>query len=472
MNKTRILATIGPKTNSAKALTELAEAGMNVARLNGSHADLNWHDQTIDLIRDTLPGTPILLDIPGKKIRTIQLANEPTFKTGEEIILTTEQNHDGSSKVPVNNLKLHESLKPGHTVLADDGTLRFTVVKVEGQDIHLRAETDGTLRSRKGINVPFVKLPTELVTDKDREMMKFAVDKQVDFIGLSFVESATHVDAIKELTTNGFPKIIAKIENQGGIENMAEVITAADAIMIDRGDLSVETNLENMAVFQKTILKEANKQGMPVIVATEMLHTMIENPFPTKAEVSDITNAVMDGCAATMLSGETAMGNHPVEAVKLMRGVLTAAEAHQQTTLDMGRNEEDETIQEATMEAVILLARKLPITKIVVITKTGFAARMVATHAPRQSILAISDNPLAARSFNLFPGTEGFHVDIPFQRDTTDHIVGCLKELWLNNKITDDDLILVTAVGYPKPGNLMNLIQTHHVSDLVEALAW
>ncbi|MBT6278066.1 MAG: pyruvate kinase, partial [Chromatiales bacterium] len=209
MSLTGIVCTIGPATCTQDALLTLHEAGMSLARLNGSHADLEWHANAIKLIRDTLPDIPILLDIPGRKIRTTALDHEPRFDTGDVIILTTETGHDGAQKVPVNYASLHEDLSAGNTILADDGTLRFTVTNIDGNDIHCRAEGPGQLKSRKGINVPFVQLRTELVTDRDRQMMGFACQHGVDFVGISFVESATHVEAIRGLCQGSSPRIVS-----------------------------------------------------------------------------------------------------------------------------------------------------------------------------------------------------------------------------------------------------------------------
>jgi pyruvate kinase len=473
ISRTKIVATIGPATANPDSLRALSQAGMSMARLNGSHADLGWHAATIAMIREVLPGTPVLLDIPGRKIRTVQLAHEPRFGKGDIVVLTTDTSHDGRHKVPVNYARLHEDLKAGAVVLADDGTLRFTVGKIDGQDIHCVAETPGTLRSRKGINVPYVTLRTELVTDRDRNMMAFAREHGVDYVGVSFVESAEHVDAIRALAGGDWPRIVSKIENQGGMNNMHAVIGASDAIMIDRGDLSVETELETLAVAQKTILRAAAQAGKPVIVATEMLHTMIENSFPTKAEVSDITNAVLDGCAATMLSGETAVGAYPVEAVAVMRRVAEAAEIYLQSSLDTGpHGQPADSVPEAMAQAIALICRSLPITKIVALTRSGYAARTISALRPRQPIIAVSDDAMAARSFNLMGGTRGIHIAEPFSKTSTDYLPRCLKKLWQDGLIEGGDLILVTAVTYPKSGNRMNLIETHRVRDLAETLGW
>jgi pyruvate kinase len=472
MSKTKIVCTIGPASEDTESLLKLREAGLSIARLNGSHNSLEWHAETVARIRRILPSIPILLDIPGRKIRTIQLAHEPEFSIGDEIILTTDQSHDGSQKVPVGHPTLHEQLVPGTTILADDGTLNFTVSSICGPDIHCRAETNGKLKSRKGINVPNVRLVSEMVTDRDRHMIQFARDNGIDFIGVSFVESSDQIEAIRSLTSEGWPRIVAKVENQGGLDNLYEIVNAADALMIDRGDLSAETSYEMVSLFQKRILKEASAAGIPVIVATEMLHTMVENPFPTKAEISDITNSILDGGGATMLSGETAMGANPVKAVEVMRAVANAADNHIQTELSGDLNEIDLEARQAMERAVAMLCRSLPVTKIVAITISGFAARMIASHRPEQPILAVSNDSYAARSFNLYAGVEGVHIDMDFPKDSADHVMKCVEELWRREKLASEDFIVVVAVSYPKSGNRMNHLQMHVVSELIEALGW
>ncbi|MPY46796.1 pyruvate kinase, partial [Streptomyces phyllanthi] len=328
VSRTRIIATIGPATSSAEMLISLAEAGMSIVRLNASHNALAWHRDTIDLIKRVLPTTPVLLDVPGRKIRTAHLAHEPVFAVGDLITLTTEEGHDGRQKVTVGSRRLHLDVSPGDTLLADDGKLRFTVIDVTGPDIHCRAEVAGRLRSRKGINVPGVELGGELVGERDREMLAFARETGVDLVGISFVESARHVALVREQLPGGRPGIVAKIETPRAVRNLEEIIDSSDAVMIDRGDLSAETDLKQIGVLQKEILSRATEFEKPVIVATEMLETMIERPYPTKAEITDITNAVLDGAAGVMLSGETAFGTYPVESVTLMRQVASAAEQY------------------------------------------------------------------------------------------------------------------------------------------------
>ncbi len=472
MSATRIVCTIGPATDKPEAVRALAEAGMNVARLNGSHNTLDWHAGTIRLLRATVPEIPVLLDIPGRKIRTGMLAVEPRFAKGDRIVLTTEPGHDGSAKVPLTNDRLHLDLSTGDVILADDGTLRFTVEEVKGRDIVCRADCEGQLKSKKGINVPHVQLGGDLVTGRDREMLDFARAQGVDFVGVSFVESAAHIEAVRTLAGDKWPRIVSKVESRGGLEHLEEIAAATDAIMIDRGDLSVETGLEDVALMQKRILETGLRHGKPVIVATEMLHTMISNPFPTKAEVSDITQAVLDGCAATMLSGETAVGANPAAAVRLMRQVADAAERHVQARLDGMRMASPEAVPNAMAEAAALLCRELPITKIVVFTRTGYSARLIAARRPRQPLLVVSNDQRAARSFNLIAGATGCCVKAPFSRTSTDHIAAGLEELFRSGRIARDDVLLVTGRSYPRAGNRMNAIQVHHVGDLAETLGW
>jgi pyruvate kinase len=467
---TKIVATIGPATANPASLLALLKAGMSVARLNGSHADLDWHRATVRMLRDSVPDVPILLDIPGRKIRTIGLAHEPSFGVGDVVVLTTDTSFDGRVKVPVNYRNLHLDLRPGHTILADDGTLRFTVDAIDGADIHCRAMSAGTLRSRKGINVPFVHLGTELVTDRDRQMVAFAKDTGVDFIGISFVESAAHVRAIRDLVGGRTPQILAKVENQGGLDRVDEIVGEADAIMIDRGDLSVETSLESVAISQKRIIDRARLAGKPVVVATEMLHSMIVNDVPTKAEVVDISNAVLDGCSATMLSGETAIGSFPVSAVTLMRGVADAAFAH--LLEQHGSAAPASTPANALVDAIAQILRAMPITKVVAITRSGFAARMLSARSVPQPILAISDDAAVARSFNILAGVEGFYTEVPFPRGSADHIKGCLHYLYERGRLDVDDFVLITGVVYPRSGTRMNMLQVHRVADLVDEFGW
>jgi len=472
MRRTKIVCTIGPSSINREALLRLRDAGMDIVRLNGSHSDLDWHRDAIGVVKELFSDLPILLDIPGRKIRTTRLNFEPKFKTGDTVILTTDKDYNGRKKVPVNYAKLHIDLSVGDTVMADDGTLRFSVSKLVGQDIHMTAENDGQLKSIKGINVPFVKLNTLLVTERDESMINFACENEVDFIGISFVESAKHLKEIRKLVGNRSLRLVAKIENQRGLENLEEIVSGADAIMIDRGDLSVETSLHDLAIKQKRIIKEATKFGKPVIVATEMLHTMIENSYPTKAEIADISNAVLDGASATMLSGETAIGKFSIEAVTTMRKIIEATEFSIFGSQEIKAPVLKTSISDAISSAIPLLCRELPITKVVVITRSGYAANMISRVALKQPVIAVSDDYMASKSFNLIPGTKGVFSTIPFSKITSDHIFFILKKLYSDEILEAKDLVVVSGITYPVKGSRMNTIQIFKIGELAKEFAW
>lgn len=472
MKKTKIVATIGPNTAKPDILKKMYTAGMSVARLNGSHSSLDWHKNTIELIKKTIPDCPILLDIPGKKIRTGKLTNQPTFKKNDFIIITTAEGFRGEKKVSITNNKLHNYLSEGDIVYADDGTLKFSVAKVIGKDIYLKALSSGTLKSSKGINVPHVKIKGKLVTDRDKNMIKFSIINKVDFIGISFVESSKHLKLIKNLIGKNTPKVVAKIENQIGLDNMDEIINEADVIMIDRGDLSTETNIETLGVNQKKIIKKATSLAKPVIVATEMLDNMVVNSYPTKAEVLDISNSVLDGASATMLSGETAVGKYPIEAIKVMSKIssVTLKDKFEYEYLNLRDKQHSEIIGMAN--AIKSLCNNLPIKKIVAVTISGFAARVISSFMPYQPILAVSNNRELARSFNILLGTTGIYYNTKFYKNSLEHIPKCLNHLWKKKYITKEDMILVIALGYPGSGRRMNIIQTHYVKDLAKNFSW
>ena len=472
MNRVKIIATVGPATKHPEILSTLREAGMDVARLNGAHADLGWHNHTISLLREILPDVPILLDIPGRKIRTGRLDPDLSFAQGEIMVFTNHNGQNSPNRIPVAWPGWPKGIRAGMSIFVDDGTLRFTVLDIVAPDVICRAENAGTIRSGKGINIPGIQFQESPLTDRDRELIQLALRKEVDFVGLSFADNAAQVQSLRTLLGKKGPRVVAKIETQNALDELGKIMRVSDALMIDRGDLSVETNLERVTLLQKHILAEGQRAACPVIVATEMLHSMIANPIPTKAEVSDITNAVLEGAAALMLSGETTVGKFPVEAVRVMRRVANTASEHLQDTLEQNNGWGKDHVPEAIGDAIALICRNLKITKIVAITLSGYAARMIAARIPRQPILAVSNDPTAARCFNLLRGAKGIWVDIPVSRTSLEHIPRFLEALWQKGELADEDLILVTAVSYPKSGNRMNLIETHQVADLRENLGW
>ena len=444
--KIKIVATIGPVSANPIMLKKMYAAGMSIARLNGSHNTLDWHSKVIKLIKETIPNCPILLDIPGKKIRTIKLVNEPEFKINDILILTTSPGHYGEKKISLTNQRLHIFLKKGDILYADDGTLKFTVIKVIKKDIYIKANVSGKLKSSKGINVPHVNITGSLITDRDKKMIAFAEKHKVDFIGLSFIESGDHLKKIRKLIKKKLPKLIAKVENQRGLNNLDSIVQNADCIMIDRGDLSTETSIEMLAINQKKIINFAKKNAVPVIVATEMLDNMIKNPYPTKAEVLDIYNSVSDGATSTMLSGETAVGKFPLAAIKVMKSI-----AHTNFKQEKIIKQNINNIEYRGMASAIKnLCDFLPITKVVAVTVTGFAARIVSSHDLTCSILAITNNKELARGFNIYRGTKGIYFNTKFFKNSLEHIPKCINYLWKIGEISERDMILIVACYHPK----------------------
>lgn len=472
MNKTKIVCTIGPKSCDKEKLKSLVKAGMNIVRLNGSHNVVEWHAKVIHLVRSVDKNIPILLDLPGRKIRTQKHLKPYKLTKNQEIIITSDMNYKKPDKVPTNYNGLHRDLHKGDLILADDGTLKFKVKKIVGFDIYCLILTDGELKGGKGLNVPYVKVNTPLVTETDKKLIKFAIQHKVDWVGVSFVESGEHVCKIEKLLGNSGIGVISKIENKFGLEKIEEIIEKSSGIMVDRGDLGAETSIENIGILQKEIIKKSNIYGKPVIIATEMLHSMIEKTQPTKAEIMDITNSVLDGASAIMLSGETAVGVDPVQAVNVMRSVADEVEKeyHNYTTSDFSITHK--SVPNAIGKSIFEVCQQIPINKVICITLSGYAARMISRYRLNQPILAVTDTPARARQFNLMWGVDGVPLSIKFSKQKIDHILSSIKQLWQMKKIYENELVIITAVIFPHKYSKMNYMQIHRVGDMVKLFKW
>ena len=372
----------------------------------------------------------------------------------------------------VNYLDLPKNVEIGDNIVMDDGSLTLVVDDIVSQDVICHAKFAGVIRNGQGVHLPRPSVRSEFLTEKDRELIAFAQRTGFDFIGLSFVETASDVLSVRDVIGTGGPHIISKIETRESMNHLEETMDVSDAVLIDRGDLSVATRPETVALLQKTIINQANRSARPVIVGTEILQSMVKHSVPTKAEISDITNLVLDGATAIMLSSETAVGDFPVEAVAFMRRVADSASESMHSSPKTVDNESKGDVPHVMGEAIGLICSQLAITKIVAITISGYAARSIAAIRPGQPILAVSNDLEAARRFNLLRGVRGHYVDVPFVRHSLDHIPQCIEALWRRGELLDEDLILVTAVSYPKSGNRMNLIETHLVADLKVSLGW
>ena len=412
MKKTKIVCTIGPKTESKEVLKQLLEAGMNVMRLNFSHGDYEEHGRRISNLREVMAETgmraAILLDTKGPEIRTIKLegGNDVSLVAGQEFTFTTDRTVIGNNKiVAVTYEGFASDLKAGDTVLVDDGLIAMEVKEVSGNKVKCIVKNNGDLGENKGINLPNVSVNLPALAEKDINDLKFGCEQGIDFVAASFIRKAEDVLAVRKvLCENGGEnvKIISKIENQEGLNNFNEILEVTDGVMVARGDLGVEIPVEEVPFAQKMMIEKCNEAGKPVITATQMLDSMIKNPRPTRAEANDVANAIIDGTDAVMLSGETAKGKYPVEAVKVMARIAEKTDPLIYTNVEF--ENEDATITEAVAKGTVDVAEALEAKLIVVGTGTGRAAKSLRKYFPTARILALTNSQTTANQLLLSRG--------------------------------------------------------------------
>ena len=412
MKKTKIVCTIGPKTESKEVLKQLLEAGMNVMRLNFSHGDYEEHGRRISNLREVMAETgmraAILLDTKGPEIRTIKLegGNDVSLVAGQEFTFTTDRTVIGNNKiVAVTYEGFASDLKAGDTVLVDDGLIAMEVKEVAGNEVRCIVKNNGDLGENKGINLPNVSVNLPALAEKDINDLKFGCEQGIDFVAASFIRKAEDVLAVRKvLCENGGEnvKIISKIENQEGLNNFNEILEVTDGVMVARGDLGVEIPVEEVPFAQKMMIEKCNEAGKPVITATQMLDSMIKNPRPTRAEANDVANAIIDGTDAVMLSGETAKGKYPVEAVKVMARIAEKTDPLIYTNVEF--ENEDATITEAVAKGTVDVAEALEAKLIVVGTGTGRAAKSLRKYFPTARILALTNSQTTANQLLLSRG--------------------------------------------------------------------
>jgi pyruvate kinase len=449
--RTKIVATIGPATQTADVLRALIEAGATTLRLNFSHGSHEDHQRSIRLIRQVSfelnQPVGILQDLQGPKIRlgkfeqgAIQLAK------GDPFVLTSERILGTQERACVTYDKLAEEVPVGSTILLDDGKVEMKVeaVDIEAQELHCRVVVGGLLTNNKGVNFPGVYLSIKALTDKDREDLMFGLNQGVDWVALSFVRNPQDVLEIKEIiaqTGKNVP-VIVKIEKHEAIEQMEAILSLSDGVMVARGDLGVELPAEEVPILQKRLILTANALGIPVITATQMLDSMVGNPRPTRAEVSDVANAILDGTDAVMLSNETAVGKFPVEAVATMARVAVRTEQEGLDRRDLG-NSGAYSIPNAISQAVGRIASQLNAAAIMTLTKSGATARNVSKYRPQTPILAITPHVNVARQLQLVWGVKPLLVlDLPSTTQTFQAAMGMAQEKQLLN---DGDLVVLTA---------------------------
>ena len=455
MKKTKIVCTMGPNTDNREIMRELALNGMDVARFNFSHGDHAEHKHRLEIlesVREEL-GIPIasLLDTKGPEIRTGKLKDgkKVTLKEGDLYTLTTEEIVGDETRGYINYAGLAEDVKPGDRILIDDGLIELHVREVNGTDIVCRIENGGELGEKKGVNVPGVRVKLPALTDKDKEDIRFGVDAGFDFVAASFVRNADAIREIREILDEkgSAMQIIAKIENEEGIENIDSIIEASDGIMVARGDMGVEIPAEKDPHNQKMIIRTCNLACKVVITATQMLDSMIRNPRPTRAEVSDVANAVYEGTDAVMLSGETAMGSYPIEAVRMMSQIAVESEKYLDYMFYQRRKVSAENlrnISNTVCYSSVATASDLEAPVIVAPSVSGFTTRMLSKWRPKALIAGLSPSMTAVRQMQLYWGVKPFHAK---RAESTDALLFASVELLKEKGIVKEGEIVVATAG-------------------------
>lgn len=449
--KTKIVATIGPATESPEMMERLIRAGMSIARLNFSHGDFTGHGERIRKLRAAAKavGRPIVLmaDLPGPKMRIGSIAPDPVdLKAGDPFILTTEEVAGTPQRVSVSFKRLPRVVQKGRRLYLNDGLVQLLVERVDGKDVHCRVEVGGELRSKKGLNLPGMDLGICAFTEHDRACLEFAIKNGVDAVSQSFVEKAADLDAVRTAARElgGNPFLIAKIERADALDHFDEILAAADGIMVARGDLGVEVPLEGMALTQKNLIARANKAGKPVITATQMLESMTTSRLPTRAEATDVANAVLDGTDAVMLSAESAVGKFPEEAVATLARIAAATEKGR-PRLRIEDRPGLLTLQErprgadAMARVVEFCLCTATFAAVFVPTRTGTTPRMISRFKPAEWIVALTKNAPVAQGLSFSYGV----ISVPIEKDPENW--GTFAQQWLKSQGLSGSLALLAA---------------------------
>ncbi|WP_223068432.1 pyruvate kinase [Paenibacillus caui] len=456
MRKTKIVCTIGPSSESLENTKKLIMAGMNVARLNFSHGDFEEHGNRIKTIRQASQelgkSVAILLDTKGPEIRTGKLKTEPIELVQDEFItLTTEEILGDKDRISVTYKELPGDVEVGSTILIDDGLIGLTVLDVQGTEIKCRIVNGGTIKSKKGVNVPGVAISLPGITEKDANDIVFGIEQKIDFIAASFVRKASDVLEIRALLEKHNAthiQIISKIENQQGVDNLDEILEVSDGLMVARGDLGVEIPAEDVPLVQKMMIEKCNRVGKPVITATQMLDSMQRNPRPTRAEASDVANAIFDGTDAIMLSGETAAGKYPVESVLTMSRIAEKAESAlaYRDIFEKQSYAQQSTVTEAISQAVASSAMDLNAKAIITSTESGHTARMVSKYRPKAPIIAVTTVEQTMRRLALTWGVTPVKGEVASSTD--EMFERAMKGGLDSGLVKEGDLVVITA-GVP-----------------------
>lgn len=462
MKKTKIIATIGPKSESKEILTALIKNGMNVIRLNMSHGDYEEQMNRINKVREINEelGTSVgfLLDTKGPEVRTgLFKEDKVMLKKGNEVIITMDEIEGDDQKFTVSYKGLANDVKAGDTILLDDGYVAVKVISTDGNDIKCEILNSGAMKDRRGVNVPGVTLNFEFMSEKDRNDILWACENNLDYIAASFVRNSNDLDQILQLvksSNNPDIKVLPKIESQDGVENFDSILENSDGIMIARGDLGVEVDAEDVPVIQKEIIEKCNAKGKFVVTATQMLESMQSNPRPTRAEVSDVFNAVIDGTDAVMLSGESAAGDYPVESVQVQATIAEKAESvfDYEYYLSKTRKLLDKSVTELVAYSSVSTADELENVKLIIaITNSGATARQISRLKPQTPILAVTPSGDVARKLAINFGVEAAIIEK--QDNIDDLLTTAIEKAKSLNLIKNGDEVVMSAGSINGKGN-------------------
>ena len=470
MRKTKIVCTLGPATDRDGILREMLLAGMNVARFNFSHGSHEEHKGRLDalkVLREELQ-LPVaaMLDTRGPEIRLKTFAaGSIQLRTGQEFTLTTENIVGDQDRCAITYSDLPQDVRAGDTILLDDGLVRLTVLETLPTAIRCRVENDGVMKDRKGVNVPNVRLSMPYMSQRDREDILFGVQQGFDYIAASFVRTAADVREIRRLLDqqNSSIQIIAKIENQEGVSNVADILAAADGIMVARGDMGVEIDFTEIPIIQKEIIAQCVACGKPVITATQMLDSMMEHPRPTRAEITDVANAIYDGTSAIMLSGETAAGKYPVEAIQTMDAIAQRTESDINYAKRMRNmaNQGRLSIAAATAHAACTTAMDIGADAILTVSKSGTTARLVSRFRPGTTVAALLMDPQVQRQMALYWGV--VPLTMPRASSTDELVEFAVQAAEEAALVKQGDLVVVTAGGPVGVSGTTNMIRVRQV---------
>lgn len=467
MKKTKIICTLGPAVDDEKVLTKLMKNGMNVARFNfshGTHEEQKVRMDRVKKLRDALQlPIAIMLDTKGPEIRLKNFKDgKVTVAEGQTFTLSTGDFLGTKDKVPLTYDKLAESVEVGTRILIDDGKIAMNVIAIEGDDVVCTIVNGGVISNHKSINVPNVVIPMPYISPVDKDDVLFGIEQQVDFIAASFVRTADDVNRLRNLLdSNGGEKIkiISKVENIQGVDCIDEIIEASDGIMVARGDLGVEIPFKELPGLQKSMIDKCVKQGKLVVTATQMLESMTHSPRPTRAEVSDVANAIYDGTTAIMLSGESAAGEYPAEAVKTMSEIAEATEKCIEYKTLRPHYELPKDVANAVAISACQAANTLNAKAIVAVTRTGATAEIIAHYRPECPVLAAVVDPQAMRQLNLAFGV--MPIQATEQHITTDLVEYAVRKATETGYVTDGDTIVIVAGTSKQEGKPSNMMQVH-----------